>query len=72
MQKFAAGIGGDVDTIGAMAGAVWGAANGMASLPADRLAKLEQRARLEHVASTLYTRTNQNTSVIIAWAISRR
>lgn len=56
MQGFVAGCGGDVDTIGAMAGAVWGAANGAASLPSDKLAKLEQRARLVRLAAALHER----------------
>jgi len=56
MLRFAAGCGGDVDTIGAMAGAVWGAANGAAKLPPSRLAKLEQRARLSSAAAALHER----------------
>ena len=54
MLQFIADGGGDVDTIGAMAGAVWGAANGIDKLPADRLAKLEQRVRLMNAASALH------------------
>lgn len=53
---FVVGCGGDVDTIGAMAGAVWGAANGSPSLPPDRLAKLEQCARLRALAAALRER----------------
>jgi poly(ADP-ribose) glycohydrolase ARH3 len=49
--------GGDVDTIGAMAGAVWGAARGAASLPSEHLARLEQRRRLVAVASALHDRS---------------
>ena len=56
MQGFVASCGGDVDTIGAMAGAVWGAANGAASLPSEKLAKLEQRARLVALAAALHER----------------
>ncbi len=56
MQEFVARGGGDVDTIGAMAGAVWGAANGAASLPPNRLAKLEQCGRLVTLASALHAR----------------
>jgi poly(ADP-ribose) glycohydrolase ARH3 len=56
MLGFVAGCGGDVDTIGAMAGAVWGAANGGASLPSDKLAKLEQHARLKALATALHER----------------
>ena len=56
MQQFVIHVGGDVDTIGAMAGAVWGAANGASKLPPDGLARLEQRDRLELVVAELYDR----------------
>ena len=45
---------GDVDTIGAMAGALWGARHGAAALPVARLKKLEQRGRIEEVADQLH------------------
>jgi ADP-ribosylglycohydrolase len=54
LQAFVAQVGGDVDTIGAMAGALWGAANGAARLPGSELAKLEQRERLERAAAALH------------------
>jgi poly(ADP-ribose) glycohydrolase ARH3 len=54
MLEFIRGGRGDVDTIGAMAGAVWGAANGVASLPPEGLARLEQRERLMALASALH------------------
>jgi poly(ADP-ribose) glycohydrolase ARH3 len=54
MQTFIAQVGGDVDTIGAMAGAIWGATNGYAKLPTDPLSRLEQRERLESLAATLH------------------
>lgn len=57
MQSFVAECGGDVDTIGAMAGAVWGTVNGTSSLPTESLLKLEQRDRLLAVAGTLYERS---------------
>jgi ADP-ribosylglycohydrolase len=57
MLTFVASCGGDVDTISAMAGAVWGAANGAARLPAGHLAALEQRERLAAVARALYERS---------------
>lgn len=47
------GFGGDTDTIGAMAGALWGAANGAAALPAERLAKLEDLPRLRTAGEAL-------------------
>ena len=49
-------LGGDADTIGAMAGAIWGAANGATKLPAESLAKLEQRERLTDLAGKLHQR----------------
>lgn len=57
MQRLAASLGGDVDTIGAMAGAIWGAANGVGGLPAEPLGRLEARARLVELADALYRRT---------------
>ena len=54
MQQFVVTLGGDVDTIGAMAGAIWGAANGIDGLPAAELLKLEQKDRLMEAASALY------------------
>lgn len=56
LLSFVASIRGDVDTIGAMAGAVWGAANGSARLPGELLSKLEQRERLARVAAQLHAR----------------
>ncbi len=54
MQVFVGRCGGDVDTIGAMAGAIWGARNGAESLPADALERLEQRERLRATARDLH------------------
>lgn len=53
LMRFAIACGGDVDTIAAMAGALWGAHRGGAALPA---LKLEQQARLEGVAAQLHAR----------------
>ena len=47
-------LGGDVDTIAAMAGAVWGAGRGLADLPVAALARLEQSERLLRVAQALH------------------
>lgn len=47
-------LGGDTDTIGAMAGGIFGARNGVAGLPTDLCARLEQRERLEHLARELH------------------
>lgn len=54
MQAFVVSIGGDVDTIGAMAGAVWGAANGATQLPGEWLQRLEQCTRLVAIAADLH------------------
>jgi poly(ADP-ribose) glycohydrolase ARH3 len=54
MQHVIATCRGDVDTIGAMAGAIWGAANGVEMLPAKSLARLEQRDRLMTLAANLH------------------
>ena len=43
-------VGGDTDTIGAMAGAIWGAVCGYGQLPEDLLQQLEQRRYLEELA----------------------
>jgi poly(ADP-ribose) glycohydrolase ARH3 len=43
-------VGGDTDTIGAMAGAIWGASCGYRQLPEDLLQQLEQRQFLEELA----------------------
>jgi len=55
MLAFVASAGGDVDTISAMAGGVWGAAKGRTALPARALDRLEQRERLTALASALHT-----------------
>ena len=55
MLGFVANLGGDVDTIGAMAGAIWCANNGVGRLPEQALAKLEQRERLLQAARALHT-----------------
>lgn len=52
--EFVAACGGDVDTIGAIAGAIWGAANGDSMLPADELDRLEAVERLRQVARDLH------------------
>ena len=57
LQEFVTACGGDVDTIGAMAGSILGAANGVTRLPAEELERLEQRERLMNVASSLHART---------------
>lgn len=56
LLEFLRVVGGDVDTIGAMAGAVWGGANGAAALPAAALARLEQREALVALAGALHSK----------------
>lgn len=51
MMQFIIECGGDVDTIGAMAGALWGISNGAGRLPP---VKLEARMELERVASRMF------------------
>jgi ADP-ribosylglycohydrolase len=58
LQQFVAACGGDVDTIGAMAGAIWGAANDVTQLPVEELERLEQRERLMIIASALHARAS--------------
>jgi len=54
LHAFVAACGGDVDTIGAMAGAIWGAANGAAALPQPLLLRLEQWERISDTARCLH------------------
>jgi ADP-ribosylglycohydrolase len=51
LLDFTRRVGGDVDTIGAMAGGIWGALRGLGALPMDYLAKLEEADRLVREAS---------------------
>ncbi|WP_210418657.1 ADP-ribosylglycohydrolase family protein [Aliikangiella coralliicola] len=46
-------VGGDVDTIAAMVGAIWGAGRGVDALPEQKLNKLEQCDRLKKLAISL-------------------
>ncbi|HEX6233046.1 MAG TPA: ADP-ribosylglycohydrolase family protein [Jiangellaceae bacterium] len=55
--SFAVAMGGDTDTVAAMAGSLAGAASGEGSLPERLLRRLEQRERLTHVADALADRT---------------
>jgi poly(ADP-ribose) glycohydrolase ARH3 len=54
LLAFAADAGGDVDTVSAMAGAIWGARNGYASLPAAAVASIEDAGRISDTAAQLY------------------
>lgn len=53
MLKFVIACGGDVDTIAAMAGTLWGAYNGAAKLPETAI---EQRAEIKQLALDLHQR----------------
>ena len=53
LLNFVINIGGDVDTIAGMAGAIWGAACGAEQLPQEMLKQLEDYVRLCGLASTL-------------------
>lgn len=46
-------LGGDVDTIAAMAGAIWGAARGKGALPASHLDQLDRRQEVETAGGSL-------------------
>jgi ADP-ribosylglycohydrolase len=46
-------LGGDVDTIAAMAGAIWGAAHGKEALPESHLKQLDRQKEVEHAARSL-------------------
>ncbi len=54
MLDFVARCGGDTDTIGAMAGAMWGARRGKSELPPAKLNRLEQVSRLSALSGDLY------------------
>ncbi len=54
MINFVIECSGDVDTIGAMAGAIWGARRGASNLPEEYLERLEQRSRLNNLAISLF------------------
>jgi ADP-ribosylglycohydrolase len=53
MMHFIIECRGDVDTIGAMAGALWGIANGSGRLPA---VDIEARSELVNIASRMFQR----------------
>lgn len=54
LHAFVVRCGGDTDTIGAMAGALWGAARGADALPVDWLNRLEDASQLRAAAIALY------------------
>lgn len=54
MVQYIIELGGDTDTIGAMAGGIFGAKNGVGALPAELLVRLEQRQQIEALARKLH------------------
>lgn len=56
LTRFEGCLLGDVDTIAAMAGAIWGARNGVERLPGPQLACLEDADGIRSIAGKLYQR----------------
>jgi poly(ADP-ribose) glycohydrolase ARH3 len=56
MMEFIVRLGGDTDTLGAMAGGIFGAYRGKDALPADLLDRLERRPHIEGLAREISTR----------------
>jgi poly(ADP-ribose) glycohydrolase ARH3 len=54
LLKFVIAVRGDVDTIAAMAGAMWGAKRGLTALPRELLDQVEDSERLLSLAGKLY------------------
>jgi len=54
LLAFAAAAGGDVDTVGAMAGAIWGARNGCSKLPRQLVARVEDAPMIGALAAELF------------------
>ena len=54
MIEYSVGLGGDTDTIAAMAGGIYGAYRGAAALPAGPLDRLEDREHIERTALALH------------------
>ena len=53
-------LGGDADTIGAMAGAMWGAFNGNSSLDVTRIQKVENSSLIIELAKQLHAVADSN------------
>lgn len=58
LLEYTINIRGDVDTIAAMAGAIWGAARGFKNLPQDKLDQLEQFEEIKTLAYFLIDKMN--------------
>jgi poly(ADP-ribose) glycohydrolase ARH3 len=63
---------GDTDTIGAMAGAIWGAVNGRTALPGGSLLRMEQCERLERLGAALWENRFARTNYCLNAERSRR
>lgn len=61
LLAFAAAAGGDVDTVGAMAGAIWGARNGFSRLSPRLVGRVEDAARIGDIAAELYAGSRART-----------
>ncbi len=61
LLAFVIEVGGDVDTIGAMAGALFGACRGVQALPEQHLERLEMREQLEKTAHRLFYKSIEGT-----------
>jgi poly(ADP-ribose) glycohydrolase ARH3 len=55
MIEFIISMGGDTDTVGAMAGGIFGAQHGAGALPEEALEELEERRWIEGIARKLFT-----------------
>ena len=53
-------LGGDTDTIGAMAGAIWGAFNGRAAIDKNKIRNTENTAKIIGIAEQLHSIANNN------------
>lgn len=47
-------LGGDTDTIGAMAGAIWGAFNGCDAIDKSKIMRIENLAKIVELSEQLY------------------
>jgi len=47
-------LGGDADTIGAMAGAIWGAFNGSSAIDKNKINSIENSLRIIELSQQLY------------------
>ncbi|MBL8735156.1 MAG: ADP-ribosylglycohydrolase family protein [Planctomycetes bacterium] len=56
LLQFVSRVGGDADTVGAMAGGIWGARHGASALPQGLRERLEAEQRLVETATALHAR----------------